>query len=538
MRSSAGVLAARVLVSLVSGLVILASFPPYDLWWLAPVGVGGLTVAVCGCRPAVGALCGWVCGLALFLPLLSWTNLHTGWFPWVTLSAVQAAYFVLPGWLVAWCWRSLVVGRLWVLAPLTGVAWAAQEAVRSRVPFGGFPWGRLAFGQVDSPLLPLAALGGAPLVSCAVAMVGGLLAAGCWVGWRVRYQGFSSSRQILRGCVTVGVVLGAGVVGGWLVPVEVGAGERLTVAIVQGNVPRLGLDFNAQRRAVLDNHVTATLELAEAVEAGTADQPDLVVWPENSSDIDPLVNEDAAALIESAAQAIGVPILVGAVLDDGDHALNAGLLWESGLGVTQRYVKRHPVPFAEYVPFRSLVRLITTQVDEVRVDFAAGKGSGVLRVGQTAIGDVICFEVAYDGLVWDVVDDGAELIVVQTNNATFNESEAAQQLAMVRFRAVEHGRPALMASTVGISAFVDATGRVEQETGYFTAETLVQEVSLESATTVATRVGALPEYGMVGVAAGMVVVGWVVRRRQSPLSVLDDDAAEDVQGALTTVGNG
>ena len=75
----------------------------------------------------------------------------------------------------------------------------------------------------------------------------------------------------------------------------------VTVAAVQGNVPRLGLDFNAQRRAVLDNHVEQTLRLADEVHAGRAQQPQFVIWPENSSDIDPLANADARERIQSAA---------------------------------------------------------------------------------------------------------------------------------------------------------------------------------------------------------------------------------------------
>ncbi|MBN1172519.1 MAG: apolipoprotein N-acyltransferase, partial [Micromonosporaceae bacterium] len=289
----------------------------------------------------------------------------------------------------------------------------------------------------------------------------------------------------------------------------------LRVAIVQGNVPRLGLDFNAQRRAVLDNHVRGTVELAQRVAAGEQSRPDLVVWPENSSDIDPLLNEDAAARIEEAAAAIGAPILVGAVLRHGERALNAGLLWQPGRGAEQRYIKRHPVPFAEYVPLRRWVRLITKQVDEVRVDFAPGGPPGVFRVGPVLVGDVICFEVAYDDLVRDVVRAGAGLIVVQTNNATFDVGEARQQLAMVRLRAVEHGRPALMASTVGVSAFVEASGRVSQSTGFFTAAVLTAEVRVGTGRTIATVAGCWPEVVIVaGLAVGVLAAGRLrIRRR-------------------------
>lgn len=398
-----------------------------------------------------------------------------------------------------------------LLSPLTGVAWTAQESLRDRAPFGGFPWGRLAFSQGGSPLLRLAAVGGAPLVTFAVAALGGLLAAVWFAVWGLRRGGsvervgFTAGRMVSAGLV-VGCVAMVGLV---FLPVRSVSGPTVTVAIVQGNVPRLGLDFNAQRRAVLDNHVEGTMVLARRVAAGSVRRPDLVVWPENSSDIDPLTNPDAAEVIDEAAAAIGVPILVGAVLDDGDKALNAGVVWGPHTGPGARYVKRHPVPFTEYVPMRRVARFFTKQVDMVRVDFAPGTRPGVLTMGGARVGDVICYEVAYDNLVRDVVVGGAGLIAVQTNNATFNAAEAAQQLAMVRLRAVEHGRPALMASTVGISAFVGPDGRVLQSTRFDTAAVLVQQVRLGTTSTVATTLGAWPEFLIVGVALGWLLVGAV-----------------------------
>jgi apolipoprotein N-acyltransferase len=288
------------------------------------------------------------------------------------------------------------------------------------------------------------------------------------------------------------------------------------VAIVQGNVPRLGFDFNEQRRAVLDNHVAGTLDLARRVAAGEVRQPDLVIWPENASDIDPLQNPDASSRISEAAAAIHAAILVGAVLDGpGNAARNVGIVWQPGIGATDMYVKRHPVPFAEYVPLRSLARMVSSEVDRVSSDFVAGDRPGVLRLGPATVGDVICFEVADDAVVRDTVTGGAQLLVVQTNNATFNVAEARQQLAMVRLRAVEHGRDSLMASTVGVSGFVTADGQVHQATAFNAPAVTVDALHTGTARTLATRLGAGPEYVIVAVAiaALMMVVLPALRRR-------------------------
>jgi apolipoprotein N-acyltransferase len=243
-----------------------------------------------------------------------------------------------------------------------------------------------------------------------------------------------------------------------------------------------------------------------------------VVWPENASDLDPLANPDAADRINQAAAAIDAPILVGALLrGPGDDQLrNVGLVWEPATGPGAVYAKRHPVPFAEYLPLEPLVypiaRAITPEVDRV-AGFTAGDEPGVLTVGPATLGDVICFEVAYDDLVRDTVRGGAQLLVVQTNNATFNETEARQQLAMVRLRAVEHGRESLMASTVGISGFVGADGRVYHPTRFFTQDVPVRTLSLTEHRTVATSLGGWPELALVGGAVVALGVGWGVRRR-------------------------
>ena len=496
-----------------SGPVLLAAFPPVNLWWLAPVAVGLLALATHRRGFWAGAGLGLLSGLTFFIPILSWAGGYVG--PvWLILPVGESVFIGLLGGVAGL--TSPVVDRWrWTWPLVTGALWVAQEAARDRAPFGGFPWGRLAFSQADAPLLRLAVVGGAPMVTFGVAVVGGALALAALSAIELRH-GWPGARRGWRG-VSAGaaaLVLATAPVVIPLAPADSGTGPIVSVAIVQGNVPRLGLEFNAQRRAVLDNHVAATLALAADVAAGRAPRPDLVVWPENASDIDPLENPDARAAIDSATRAIGVPILVGGLLHGpGNGIRNVGIVWQPDRGPTQVYVKRHPVPFAEYMPIRSFARLITDKVDLVRSDFVAGPTPGVLDMGRVTVGDVICFEVAYDSVVRDTVTGGAGLLVVQTNNATFNAAEAAQQLAMVQLRAVEHGRPALMASTVGVSAFVDPAGTAHKVTGFNVRAVIQSELRPLSARTMATELGALPELALVVVALGALVTAVVLRRR-------------------------
>jgi apolipoprotein N-acyltransferase len=304
-----------------------------------------------------------------------------------------------------------------------------------------------------------------------------------------------------------------------------GADPSVTVAAVQGNVPRLGLDFNAQRRAVLDNHVRVTERLAADVAAGRVPQPDLVIWPENSSDIDPLRNADAAAQIDRAARAVGVPVLVGAVIrnPDGRTTSNAAVVWAAGEGVVDRTDKRRVQPFGEYLPWREFFALFSEYAARAG-HFVPGSGEGVVQIAGARLGVVICWEVAFDDLVADGVGAGAQVLAVPSNNATFGLSEMTfQQLAMSRVRAVEHDRAVVVATTSGVSAMIAPDGTVTASTGQFTPDVLVSDVPLRSTTTLANRLRAAPEWVLA--VAGVAAACWVVpaARRRARRSMLGED---------------
>jgi apolipoprotein N-acyltransferase len=395
--------------------------------------------------------------------------------------------------------------------------WVVMEALRERIPWGGFPWGRLAFAQADTELVGWAALGGPALVTFAVALAGTALLAA------VDALRASRPRGALSGVLVIGaLVLGGALARGAALGGPDGPAEE--VAIVQGNVPRLGLDFNSQRRAVLDNHVRATQELAVEVAAGEQPQPVAVIWPENSSDIDPLRNADAAEQIDRAADAIGAPILVGGVVVNpadpprDDHPgtiLNVSLVWDPVTGPGESYVKRHPVPFGEYLPFREVLSRVITRFDRIPRDFAAGDQVGFLDLGPVPIGIVICFEIAYDDLVRDAVRAGGQVVVVQTNNATYGGTgQPEQQLAITRVQAVASGRTALVAATSGISAVITPDGRTAWRTQEFTADSTVTAVPLRAGLTPAMRLGAMPELVALVVLGVMALVS--SRRRARP----------------------
>jgi len=505
----------RLLLAVLSGVLLALAFPPVGASLLAPVAVALFVIATYRTTAWRGAALGAVQGLVSFAILIRWMTV-VGGDAWLLLVALCAFWIALVG-----AGQALVTRLRWW--PLwVACVWVLQEALRDRIPLGGFPWGRLAFAQTATTLTPWAAVAGAPAVTFATALAGAVLA-------------YLALAALLRGTAwrTWVAASAAGLIAlalaGLLVPRPV-AGETesgpatAVAAIIQGGVPSTGLSVNDERREVLDRHLAQTLRLAEDVEAGTVPQPDVVIWPENAVDIDPNSDRSVADALTAAARAVNAPLVIGAIIDapgDPSRIANVGIVWDPDSGPGQMYVKRHPVPFGEYIPFRSLVAPLVGRLDRVPRDMAPGQEAGVLQAGNVRLGDVICFEVAYDDVVHDAVTAGGRVIVVQTNNATFaGLGQPEQQVAMSRLRAVEHGRAVLVAATSGISAVIGADGSVVAEIGESDVGYLIQTVPLRDTLTMADRVGAVPEWILA--ALGLLAIGWAaLRHRGVRLSIAD-----------------
>ncbi|MGK5697972.1 apolipoprotein N-acyltransferase [Streptomyces sp. URMC 128] len=486
-----------------SGLLLYVSFPPRPLWWLAlpAFAIFGWVLRGRGWKAGFGL--GYLFGLGFLLPLLVWTGVEVGPLPWVALVAIEAIFVALVGAGVA------VVSKLPGRPVWAAAVWIAGEAARARVPFDGFPWGKIAFGQADGVFLPLAAVGGTPVLGFAVVLCGFGLYEIVRLAVVWRRTGTVRRAAAAVGLVSLAVPVVAAVAARPLVS-DTAEDGSVTVAAIQGNVPRAGLEFNAQRRAVLDNHARETERLAAKVKAGKVARPDFVLWPENSSDVDPFANPDARAVIDTAAKAIGVPISVGGVVERDGKLYNEQILWDPAKGPVDTYDKRQIQPFGEYLPLRGLVGAINKNWTEMaRQDFSRGTKPGVFTMDGAKVGLVTCYEAAFDWTVRSEVTDGAQMISVPSNNATFDRSEMTyQQLAMSRVRAVEHSRTVVVPVTSGVSAFIMPDGRITQKTGMFVPDSLVQKVPLRSSQTPATQLGVLPEIALVLVAAGGL--GWAV----------------------------
>jgi apolipoprotein N-acyltransferase len=495
----------RVLPAGLAGVATALSFEPLALAYLLPFAVATVTLTCVGARLRGGFLFGAVYGVAFMLTLLPWVQV-IGVYAWIPLSVIEGLFYGLMGLATA----AVVRLRWWPL--WAACAWVGVEMLRGSVPFGGFPWGRLAFATVDTPVAPLFAPVGAAGVTFAVALVGTTLA---WAVLTVRRTPVRAAAGLAVACL-LAVVAAPFTVNGASDGPNL---RRITVAAVQGNVPGVGLEAFAERRAVLDNHVAATLTLAKRIDAGQAAQPDIVVWPENSSDIDPYTDFAARAAISGAVRAVHAPLLMGAVV--GDRAkegwYNRAIVWSRAGNPGAFYDKIHPVPFGEYIPFRSFLAPRIPALNQIPSDMVRGHRPGVLQVGPAKLGVVMCFEVAYDGLMDDLVRGGAQVIVVPTNNATYTGTgQIDQQFAMSRLRAIETGRYVVVASTNGVSGIIAPDGHVVVRAPVRTQQVLESRVALTTRVTPAVRFGAWLERGLSGAGLVALGIGVLVMRRRGP----------------------
>ncbi|WP_236051173.1 apolipoprotein N-acyltransferase, partial [Nonomuraea cypriaca] len=504
-RESRWTLLARVAAAVAGGITLFAAFPPLDWWWCAPLGIAMIAGSLHGARPRRAAWLGYL-GAAVFLfPTLAWVR-TIGDDVWFMLVGVESLFYAAMAALAALVFR-LPAGPLWF-----GGLWVAMEWARGLVPIGGFPWARAAFSQGESPFTSYAALGGVPLVSFAVALCGALLAHAALA----RRESGPPRAAVARGVVPVALALAVPLLS-LAIPRPGDEGRTINVGIVQGNVPGRGMyALGDEPAVVLKNHANETKRLAQAVREGKLPKPDIVVLPENSTDIDPYRDEYARQIIHDSVRDVGVPTLVGAVVAIGDdRRATRSLVWDPVTGAGDYYDKQHLVPFGEYTPFKEIVLALWERASLVGRQSVAGDRPGDLKLGPVTIGAVNCYEVAYDGTVRETVRAGGTPLVVQTNNASYAESNLPpQQLAMSKLRAVEHNRAVVTAATTGISAYVTPDGKVSWQTRELVADMNVVKVPVRTQETIATKVGALPEWAlMVMGAAAAGLAAWRGRRR-------------------------
>jgi apolipoprotein N-acyltransferase len=256
-------------------------------------------------------------------------------------------------------------------------------------------------------------------------------------------------------------------------PVQGNEQGSTQVLAIQGNVPRLGLDFNSRAEEVFNMHVLQTKKALDQI----VNKPELIVWPENAVDVDPFINEKVGEQIANIARFSATPIIVGAVLRDSNQLKNTSIMWNKSGEAESTYVKRTLTPFGEYIPLRTLSEFVSPFAQSV-TDFSPGLAAANHQYSDVFVAPIICYELINDANVNSQVSQ-ANLILVQTNNATFADSgQSIQQLNISRVRAIEFNKWVVSVSTTGVSAIIDNQGAIRSITKQNSADYIDANVTL------------------------------------------------------------
>jgi apolipoprotein N-acyltransferase len=489
------------LLAALSGPVLDAAFPDRGIWPLVFPGIALVLVALRGRRTGPAFLIGLVAGLAFYLTHIEWASLYLGPVPWIALSALESLFVATGAVAIATAYRWIprafptVAGRVVLLPVAVAGLWTAREAISAVWPYGGFAWGRVSLSQSESPFAHLVTWLGLSGLSFVLVLTVALLLE-LAAEERVR----RSSRALVAG-IAVALVL--------VVPTfPVTTTGTTRVAAVQGNA-KAGYFDGARYGDILRAHLAATSEIPADADV------DMVVWPENAADADPLRDPGSAAALDRVVARLGAPLVVGTVTERDGRYYNESLVWTGG-AATDHYDKKHPVPFGEYVPDRSFWEPFAPDlIGLIQREYTPGTTDQVMDVAGVTAGIAICFDIVDDQLTTDMVDEGAQIILAQSNNADFGRTdESVQQLAIARMRALETGRSVVNISTVGTSAIVGPDGRDLDRLPWFTAGSMVVDVPTADAVTPAVLAGRDIEWLVSGLGLGaLAVAGLSLGRR-------------------------
>ena len=442
----------------ISGLLLSGAFAPLSLWFCLPLAIAILLYAITKTRhPFVGAF---VFACVFNYLTLEWTGTFVGSIPTILLVLLQS-FFYLPLGLISF--RRGRVSRVWLVLPLL----LLSDQLRSVFPFGGFGWNRLSFSQADAPYrLTASYLGDSSLSFIAV-----LLGIALYLFF-ARAQLFSIASIMLVTTVAI------------FVPVQALAQGSARVLAIQGNVPQLGLDFNSRAQEVFNMHIKETNVALSKINA----KPDVILWPENAIDVDPFVNQNVGKQLAELAMKAQIPIIAGAVLSSPQGPQNASIMWSKNGEVASIYIKRALTPFGEYIPLRALSEMISPLSKNV-TDFVPGTREISHTFNNVNASSIICYELIDDATVRSSVT-GTDLMIAQTNNATFaNSAQSLQQLNISRIRAIENNKWLVSVSTTGVSAVVDNQGNVQSQTSQNSPDYLLESVGIIDGETIAHRLG-------------------------------------------------
>ena len=438
--------------AIIAGLLYFLSFPPYDFWYLIFPALYFFYYSLLSSKKSFfsGFIFGCVAYGVILLGIQS-----IGLEAWIPLTVLMGIMYGVFSKIFSYL-NTKSENNFYVLL----AALAVFDLIRAYFPFGGFPWGFpstvLLTGPIDSSLffeVPLYFKNFGPTGSSLILQSFSLI---------VALSVFSKNKQksYFKSYVLFSLIIFTVIITNYFVSSNQNPqieSSELKITIVQGNSPCPGAKNRCsnERQKIYDSHLTQTQSLGGDI--------DLVVWPESSTGFnnDPGIHSRVQNDVSTEALRLDSYFLIG-----GDRPVqkqyfeNYGIFINKEGEVVDQYLKQHPVPFGEYIPFRKYLDWIPSLALVPR-DMIRGDGQKIFMVNDTRISTVISFEGSFQRYIRNSVKNGAELIVILTNQASYGESGMSDQfILMSRANAISNERPIVHAAITGKSAFIDHRGKV------------------------------------------------------------------------------
>ena len=467
--------------AIIAGLLYFLSFPPYDFWYLIFPALYLFYYSLLSSKKPF--LSGFVFGCVAYGVILLGIQ-SIGLEAWIPLTFLMGLMYGVFSKLFSYL-NTKSGNNFYVLL----AALAVFDLIRAYFPFGGFPWGFpstvLLTGPIDSPLffeVPLTFRNFGPTGSSLLLQSLPLVIA-LGVFSKSKPKNYLKDYSIFL-LIIFTIFISNYVVNDYqYTQLET---SELNITIVQGNSPCPGAKNRCsnERQKIYDSHLAQTQSLEGNF--------DLVVWPESSTGFnnDPGVHSRVQNDVSTQALRLDSYFLIG-----GDRPVqkeyfeNYGIFINREGEIVDQYLKQHPVPFGEYIPFRKYLDWIPPLALVPR-DMIRGDGQKIFMVNDTKISTVISFEGSFQRYIRNSVLDGAELVVILTNQASYGESGMSDQfILMSRANAISNERPIVHAAITGKSAFIDHNGKVISKTELFETTTLNEKLEVRQTETPYSKYG-------------------------------------------------
>lgn len=466
----------KILLAVLSGVMLTASFPPSTMSWMAWFAVVPLLISLENESASNAFRLGFIAGLAHYLTLIYWIINVISAYGGLNLITSSAILLLLCLYLSLYpgVFAILFIGLKTSIfrALLTAGSWVSLEFLRATL-LTGFPWCLMGYSQFNSlKLIQITDIAGVYGVSFLILMTNALIFLLFFYTSLKEEKRFFRFEAIILLCFMGLAVL----YGDYRLSQEkdeIKNKGSIRVAVIQGNIDQ-AIKWD-------EEYQFETLSLYRRLSKITYHfKPRLIVWPETAVPFFFQDSPESAEEIYRIADESGAHMIFGSPAyewkEDGEIEYFNRAYFISNMGATTYYDKVHLVPFGEYVPIRKILPFINRLV-QASGDFSRGKDITPLTTKDLSSGVLICYEAIFPELSRSHVKKGAEILVNLTNDAWFGMTSAPyQHLIMSVFRAVENRRPLIRAANTGFSAFIDSYGRITLIGSLFSEEVLMAEI--------------------------------------------------------------